>query len=316
MIPTLGRRDTLRRVLGALHAQHAEPGTFEIIVVVDAAQATAEPEGSPVGDRARFPLRRLRGRQPGASSARNVGWRSARSPLVLFLDDDVLPSRQLVAEHLAWHARHPEPETGVLGRVQWAKELKLTSFMIWLDLGIQFDYGTIRGTDAGWGRFYTANASVKAEMLDRVGGFDEERLPYLYEDLDLALRMHRHGFRLLYNAKARAEHLSRMTPERWQQKLPLIARAERRFCEIHPENPPHFLPRFESAAAAPHTRGRAAAVARYVPPRLPWLGPLVWEAADLHFRQLGAPHFLAAWREQEPARAGARARSIDGPPGT
>jgi len=46
---------------------------------------------------------------------RNTAWRAATSPLILFLDDDILPEPALVAEHLAWHRQHPEEEIGVLG---------------------------------------------------------------------------------------------------------------------------------------------------------------------------------------------------------
>ena len=37
--------------------------------------------------------------------------------------------------------------------------------MEWLDDGVQFDYGRIEGTEAGWWHFYTANVSVKRVLL-------------------------------------------------------------------------------------------------------------------------------------------------------
>ena len=39
-------------------------------------------------------------------------------------------------------------------------ELKLTPFMRWLDEGVQFDYGSIVGTEAAWAHLYGANSSV------------------------------------------------------------------------------------------------------------------------------------------------------------
>ena len=62
--------------------------------------------------------------------------------------------------------------------------------MRWLEHGIQFDYPNIDGTDAGWARFYTANVSVK-RVAPAAGRWLRRRsLPFLYEDLDLARRMH------------------------------------------------------------------------------------------------------------------------------
>ena len=96
--------------------------------------------------------------------------------------------------------------------------------MRWLEQGIQFDYSAITGIEAQWGHFYTANASVKRDLVQRAGGFDETRLPYGYEDLDLALRMHRRdGFRLLYNSSAVAEHLHPMDLDFWKRRVARIA---------------------------------------------------------------------------------------------
>src|SRR3954452_8154751 len=193
VIPTLGRPGLLARVLDRLDAQTERD--FEVIVVADAAERALGEVDRAVAGRAR----RLQAARPGASAARNAGWRAAGAPLLLFLDDDILPAPGLVAEHVEWHRRRPEPEVGVLGHVRWADELEVTPFMRWLEHGIQFDYPGIQGTDAGWARFYTANASVKRELVEQAGGFEEQRLPFGYEDLDLALRMRDLGFRLLYN---------------------------------------------------------------------------------------------------------------------
>ena len=65
----------------------------------------------------------------------------------------------------------------MLGHVRWARELEVTPFMLWLDQGMQLDYPNLDGTHAGWRRFYGANISVKKRMIERVGGFDAERLP-------------------------------------------------------------------------------------------------------------------------------------------
>jgi GT2 family glycosyltransferase len=308
VIPTLGRPAVLARVLDRLDAQTTAPERFEVVIVADAKERDLDAlDRLAIGRR--YTVRRLQARRPGASCARNEGWRAARSDLVLFLDDDILPEPQLVAEHLAWHRRHPEPEVGVLGHVRWADELRVTPFMRWLEDGIQFDFPNIEGIEAGWGRFYTANSSVKRALVERVGGFEEDALPYLYEDLDMGLRMHAHGFRLLYCRDAVGEHLQPMDLEYWKRRVQRIAVAERAFVRLHPEIPAYFYELFSSAAGDPRAKGRGARLARFVPRSVPVLGPRVWASADACFKQALAEPFLEAWdadeaREADGASAG------------
>jgi len=306
LIPTLGRPRLLGRVLDRLEDQTAGSRAFEVIVAADAKERELGSLDRAVAGRS-YPARRLQATRPGASAARNAAWRAAAGRVVLFLDDDILPERQLVAEHLDWHRRSPAAEVGVLGRVRWADELRVTPFMRWLEDGIQFDYPNIEGIEAGWGRFYTANASVKRCLLERVGGFEEEKLPFGYEDLDLALRMREHGFRLLYNRAAVAEHLHPMDLEFWKRRVARIAISERRFVEMHPEVPPYFFDLFSHAASAPPAKGRGARVARFVPKSFPLLGPWVWQSADAVYRQALAGPFLEAWHGDDASSADAPA---------
>src|SRR4051794_25688681 len=118
VISTLGNYSGLRRVLDRLEAQDPEPGSFEVIVVADVADPDPGAVDEAIGDRP-YPARRLVGGVPGLSSNRNVGWRAAASPIVLFTDNDTLGESRLLSEHLTWHSRNPEEEVGVLGHVRW-----------------------------------------------------------------------------------------------------------------------------------------------------------------------------------------------------
>lgn len=304
VVPTVGRLATLRRVLDALDAQTASGQAFELILAADATVRDADDLDRVLAGRA-YPARRVNATLPGASSARNAGWQAARATLLLFIDDDITPDPGLIAEHLLWHERHPAPEVGVLGHVRWASELEVTVFMRWLERGVQFNYPSIRGTETVWGNFWTANVSVKRELVRSAGGFDEQRLPYGYEDLDLALRMHRRdGFRLLYNRAAGAQHLHRMDLDFYKRRVARIADSERRFVALHPDFAPYFYNVFTDAAARRPAAGHAIRLARFVPPSLPLLGRLVWSRTDLYYRQALAPYFLAAWDQARPASSG------------
>jgi GT2 family glycosyltransferase len=167
--------------------------------------------------------------------------------------------------------------------------------MRWLEMGIQFDYWRIEGVEIDWTRFYSCNASVKRTLLERVGGFDEERFPYGYEDLELARRLSDYGFRLLYNRAAAAEHLKTETLDGWRRNLRRIAVSERRFTTLYPGERAYFHEQFQDAARAPRAHGRSARLVRVVPPKLPLLGRLVWHSYDMVCRQRLADEFLAEW---------------------
>lgn len=308
VLSTFGNHAVLRRVLDGYDLQDAPGGAFEMVVVADMNEPELAAVDAAIGERP-FPVRRVIGRRPGLSANRNTGWREARAPIILFADNDTIPVPALVSEHLDWHRRYPEPNVAVAGHVRWATELKVTPFMEWLDLGMQFDFQSIVGDEASWAHLYGANSSIKRTFIEQVGDWDEINLPYLYDDLDWNLRARDHGLRVMYNRAAIVDHLRHdATVEFWKRKMTRLAQTERRFCALHPDIPPWFHDKFAEAAALPAARGRGAALLRFLPRalrtpagrQLPWLGPKAWSAADLWWRQQLAPHFLEAWDATDP----------------
>lgn len=296
VIPTYRRHAALARTLDALEAQTVAADAFEVLVVDDPLDDDPAAVAAAVGaDRRGLRLRHLHRESRGVSAARNTGWRAAEAPLVLFLGDDILAAPELLAEHLDWHDRRGGEMVGVLGHVRWANELTVTPFMRWLEHGYQFNYPAIRGDRASWADFYTANVSLTRAALASVGGFDEQRYPFLYEDLDLGRRLDDGGFVLLFHARARAEHLHDTTIDDWRRRMAATATAERTWVGHRPEMPAYFHDRFADAAALPASRGRAAWMLRWIGPATPLIGPPVWRRADLHFRQQLAPAFLEQW---------------------
>lgn len=298
VIPTFNRRHKLGLTLAGLETACAGIEA-EVLVVIDPEEPDAE---GIAADLAASELRSslLLRRRPGAAAARNEGWRRASSPLILFLDDDVVPDRSLVLRHLEAHRANPEVEVGVLGRLRWAPGLRVTTLMRWLEHGIQFDYPNIVGTNAGWGRFYTANISVKREAVERVGGFDDKTFPFMYEDLDLGYRLHQQlGFKLIYEPQALGNHLHATDLGKWRDRVRRIAIAEQTFCRLHPDVEPYFHRLFSDALAQRPARGRGRHLIRFIPRDMPLLGRYSWASAHLYFAQALAPGFLDAWEHGE-----------------
>jgi GT2 family glycosyltransferase len=287
VIPTLRRAATLRRCLDRLDGQAG--GVLEVLVVDDPARDDADAVAAAVAGRARV----VHTHAPGVSAQRNAGWRAARGDLVLFLGDDVLAEPGLVAAHLAAHEREPAEEVAALGHVTWARELRVTPFMRFLERGLQFDFGSIPGDDAGWGRFYAANASLKRALLERAGGFDES-FAFGYEELELARRLRDLGLVVRYVPDARGEHLHEQTLAAYRERMATVAAAERAFVAKHPDVPPYFHDLFAEAVRSPAS-GRGARLASVVPERLPVLGPRVRASAEAAWRRELGEAFLAAW---------------------
>jgi GT2 family glycosyltransferase len=300
VISTLGNYAVLERVLDGYSVQDAEAGSFEVIVVSDAAEPEPDAVDRVVGERP-YPVRRVIGPEPGLSANRNAGRREARGQLVMFTDNDTIPAPALVSEHLRWHEQEAGEECAVLGHVRWASELQVTPFMRWLDTGIQFAYAHLEPGEVGWGAFAGANVSIKRAFAERVGDFDQKRFPYGYEDTDWAYRASKLGMRLFYNREAVVDHLRSMTLEFWKKRARRVAAAEHTFTRLHPEREPWFHTLFTEATRTPAAGKSSERLARLVPPGTPWLGPRVWGKLDLYYKQALAPHFLAAWDEAEAA---------------
>lgn len=146
------------------------------------------------------PLRLLRKEQPSIPEAMNTGLIAARGEIVLFLDDDIVPNRELLKRHEEAHAERPEAGV-VVGQVlqpgQHAEPLRA---------GEGF-----RGnaTEQAWiDRALAGNMSVKRRIALAVGGFDENFVGAAYHfETEFARRMIAAGHRVLFEPRASIRHL-------------------------------------------------------------------------------------------------------------
>jgi GT2 family glycosyltransferase len=304
IIPTLDNYELLERVLDAYDRQTARADDFELILAVDAAEP--DPHRVEVLTRGRsYAVKWVDGLTPGAAANRNAGIRAAAAPVILFSDNDTVPGPELVAQHLDWHDRHPDETVAVLGRIEWAPDLRVTTFMHWLggmDAAVPCDLDEERGPEVSWNLCVTANWSLKRALIERVGGFDELRFPYGYEDIEWAYRASKAGLRVLYNRAAVVQHVRPMTLEFWQRRARRVAAAEFRFHSMYPGLEPWFYTKFDRAIRKSPPRARkVTALGKYFPRKLPWLGARVWGSVDTTYSQAIAPYFLRAWAEAQAA---------------
>jgi len=292
VIPSRDRWDVLSHTLDALRAQ-TDQGA-ETTVVVDGRDQQVPPG---VGERP--DVRVLIQERAGPGVARNLGARTTRRPLLLFLGDDMVPAPTLVARHLDRHRREPAREVAVLGHVDWHPEVASDRLLRWLDWsGSQFEYHALarrQTEEAGFGRFYACNVSLKRELFLDSGGFDPDFRTADYEDLELGWRLHERGMRLVYEPAAIAHHLHRYEWVDIERRYERRARAERLMLAKHS----WFAPWFHDRIVLHANRRRASRlwplIVDHVPERARPLRAWVEDRADRWYHQQLAPAFLRAW---------------------
>lgn len=215
VIPVKDRTDGLARLLAALGltalgdaASAAGPAASPVIVVddgsadPDAVRAVAQNAGADV---LRHPTAR------GPAAARNAGLAAATTPLVAFLDSDVVPQPGWLTPLLARLADPVvglvaprivalPPVTGWLGRYEGVRSS--------LDLGPDPALVVPRSRVA-----YVPSAALLVRRAAVGAGFDADMR--VAEDVDLVLRLHAAGWRVRYEPAAEVAHDHRTTLRAW-----------------------------------------------------------------------------------------------------
>lgn len=204
IIPTYNRSELLGKTLEGFCEQTVSPLLYELIVVSDASTDSTHETVRRFKDR--LPLRYLSQPKRGVSSARNLGLREAHSSIVLFVDDDVIPSAHLIEEHIRFHRERSELESVLLGYVTWYPEVVITPFMQWYgEFGGLFGYSRLTDNAVGNPRYlYTCNISFKSEFLRLYGGFDESLS--VLEDHELGHRLSKGGMKMYFRRAALGYH--------------------------------------------------------------------------------------------------------------
>ncbi len=212
VIPSYNRLDRLQRVLKALVRQTVSLDQFETIVVTDGCTdgsdqflAAYDPP---------FAFTHLPQTNQGPAVARNNGTAAAQGQIVLFIDDDVIPEPNLIAEHLKWHERYGK-NIVVMGPMLTPPDFKMQPWVQWEQAMLMKQYDAMSAGD--WQptarQFYTGNTSLAVHHIRQAGGFDPAFKRG--EDVELAYRLADRGLRFLFNAAAIGYHYAERSFESW-----------------------------------------------------------------------------------------------------
>ena len=202
-IPTYKRGEILVQTIE--HLLKLAPRATEILIVDQTELHRPEiverlHEWSQNGD-----IRWIRVSEPSVPHAMNIALREARAPIVLFMDDDIVPTDNLVAEHTAgydagiWAVAGQVLQPGEEeGHFEHLHDGPLR------DLEFPFNHNQrcdVENVMAG-------NLSVHRGHSLSIGGFDENFIGAAYRfETDFARRMIAAGGRIRYEPRARLRHL-------------------------------------------------------------------------------------------------------------
>jgi GT2 family glycosyltransferase len=218
VIPTHNRLDRLKRVLAELERQTYALDDFEVIVVSDGSSDGTNEYLATAHTRLRF--RYATQPNQGVAAARNQGLKQAAGDLILFIDDDVFPAPQLIAEHVRIHAEQPD-DVVVLGPMLTPDEIMMAPWVRWEQAMLTKQYqAMLAGKYQPSARqFYTGNTSLARAQLVAAGGFDESFRRA--EDVELAYRLAQRGLQFVFNPNAIGYHYAERSFRSWME-IPYI----------------------------------------------------------------------------------------------
>lgn len=195
VVATRDRAAGLERLLGALERQSVGTDALEVVVVDDgSADSTAALLAGRTSDGV-LDLTVLRQPQSGGPArARNRGWRAARAELVVFTDDDCVPTDTWLEALLAVVADHPGAIVQGMTVPNPAQADRLGPFTRSLEVGALSPH------------YQTANIAYPRFVLEQLGGFDEEYGAPAGEDTDLGWRARHAGVQAIFAPEALVHH--------------------------------------------------------------------------------------------------------------
>ncbi len=201
IVPTRNRAQYIERFLPSLASQNVSK-SYEIIVADNGStDATAEVVRALAQ---RWPqIRMVSESRPGAARARHAGALAAKSPLLIFVDDDMRAEPGLVSEHLRMHAETPGGV--VLGRMLSAPGgHPFERMMAYIYDG---PMTALAHSFPGPFDYWSGNVSISRELYLGLGGYSEALAELRCgEDMPFGVKLSNAGVKVRFAPGATAYH--------------------------------------------------------------------------------------------------------------
>ena len=205
-IPTYGRDRVLADTVQ--HLLNQCPRAEEILVLDQTPSHDASTDETLTQWHEQGAIRWVRLPEPSITGAMNAALREACCPIVLYVDDDIIPAPGLVGAHAAAHA---DPAVwAVTGQVlqpgQEPQDVPYNGPTSGLRAYLTFPFHSTR--PARIRNVMAGNMSVRRDRALEIGGFDESFIGVAYRfETEFARRIHDRGGDILFCPQASIRHL-------------------------------------------------------------------------------------------------------------
>lgn len=153
----------------------------------------------------KYPVRLIRHqRNKGIAATRNTAVREIRADFIASLDADCLAGPTWLQECMKNFIKADIAAVG--GRLIENDE---DTVYKWRAIHLKHHWGTKRKINPIF--LSGSNITIRKDVFDKVGRYNEKKFKKNYEDVDLSLRLKRKGFTLIYEPNATAMHLKKDT---------------------------------------------------------------------------------------------------------
>lgn len=178
VIPTYNREQVLIDTIAYLLEQTSEVNFYDFIIIDQTVEHQPETKKSLQNWHDAKLIQWIQIAEPHIVKAMNLGMSVAKSEIVLFTDDDIIPCKHLLRSHIQAHIKHPEV-TAVAGQVLQPNQKPETYYYEAHGKNayryIDFPFNN---TQSGFVENVMAgNLSIKCERALKLGGFDESFTP-------------------------------------------------------------------------------------------------------------------------------------------
>lgn len=193
VIATYNATETLRECINSLYDQSTGTKCFEVIVVNDGGKDKISESLGHLSDE--LAIKYFDREHRGPAAARNFGINQAKGDIILFLDDDSLPTRNWLSAVIEAWEKFPNAD-GIGGYIK----AEVTDSIYCRVNSDFFNWYLEEYSDDEFHPFLvTCNAGYTRNILEKVGNFDERFKKPSGEDRDLNIKISRIGGELRLN---------------------------------------------------------------------------------------------------------------------
>ena len=230
IIPTHNRAEILKRNLLAFDHQSILI-KYEVIVVVDKCEDNTILLLDTLRKEVTYPLVYFISTAGQASVARNIGAKNAKGELLIFLDDDIIPSKNFLSEHVLAQESNsvvigyskpvifPKPSLWQLNaRLWWEDRFKEMN-----QAGHRFNYKD----------FFSGNFSISSELFGKIGGFNESLIRS--EDYEFGIRLINNNVKFIFSYQVLGYHHESNDLHIWMKRVALDGGSDVVLANLYPE---------------------------------------------------------------------------------